>query len=498
MRKILASLIGCFLFVCCFTLTASAEINYKSGNINDSTTIESDFKYLNLDYSDYVLSNDSKGDIYDAYHKNKNEEQFVVAVAESREDKIIITYIYVYNILFNLSGYSLNIKLDVKFNDASVKTYTYSTTQKDMELVQQAKRDGLMKFKIQYYKTTDLTRKYNIRINNGPDEEFECTYTTTINQSEQMVCDEFKFNSFIYITSDEVVPVVLKESKNVLPGIVGQSLSILLGNNPYQNVVVYFYNFSSNKKIDRIISANMKWNQHMEQATYRYPVEVPLQPLLGPLFLFTDWTLHFGDLIENKKVYDEKSCKEFITQGEKEYTFLGKKLKMNAFRTPASDRIKELGNYGNSMTDSDKTHFTKYQHSIMFTAGEWVDGRPISSGSGVMKTLMVEQVSLVSLNYTTAGKYYTSFVADPDGPDDPEDPYNPIDPTKASEDSWFIQMLVDMGRATVEFLEIKNVSRGWMIGIGAGELVLLFIVAIVVIVLFLKFILIPLIKLLLK
>ncbi len=432
MKKILYAILFFLTGFLCLSSSA-AVVEYDIEAITDETTIEEDFEKLGLKYSDYKLNASSKGKVVKAYQEHQNEEQFVVAVAESRQDSSLITsYIYVYNALFNTNNYVKNIQMRISFNNGVPVEYRYEDSVKTLDLVLEDKSVDLMKFKIQKFKSDVVQRKYTITINKGPEDPFEATYKTTILESEKIVCDSFNFNSYLYITADEVVPVILKQNKTMFPGYMGKGLQQLMGMNPYEYVVVYFYNFSSDKQIDKIESATMKWEQHMERNKYTYPVEIP--PIfMGPLYAWTDWSLHFGNLVTDTEAYNHESKKEVLTPKIKEYKFLGQPLRMNAFCTPASDRLKELGNYGDTLSEADKKRFSNYDHSIMFTAGQWTDTRSSgwgSSGSGTMTTLMVEQASLVSLSYTAKGVRYNAYVGDPDGPDDPKNPYNPIDPSK--------------------------------------------------------------------
>ncbi len=457
MRKVLLFLILTLSVFLLPIMTANASEIIYTNEINDTTSIEADLELLNLDYSDYNLSFNDKSKIYHEYIENGLVEQFVIAVAENREDpNFIISYIYVYNVLFNLSAYTTDIELQVSFNEKNI-TYKYTPTSSDITLVLEDSPAGIMKFKVSYFKHYDLTRKYSIDINHGPKEAFECVYYTTFNEEQKYRCDSFNFNSFIYITKDEVVSVILKTDQAYdFHSTIGMFCNLVSRKNDWNYTVIYFYNFSSPKKIDKINSANMKWSQHINNIHYEYPFEL-IVPIVG---FFTDATIPFGKLnVVSESQSKNEPKEENIPDEIKEYEYLGSKIQMNAFCTPSSDRLKELGKNADNLSSTEKKKFTDYEHSIMFTAGSWFDSRR-NSGSGWMEYLVAEQVSLVSLDFSTNGEHYTAYVSDIDGPDDPVDPTHPIDPSKKP-DSWLQKMLLWMGKSIVHFFSPETIWPDW-------------------------------------
>lgn len=465
------------------TGSASEETKYLS-SITDESSIKEDLEVFGLTYSDYVITGENKERLDLFYTENGYAEQFIIFVAENYSTPFA-TYIYVYSP--GLHG-DLNVILDITISDSFSKTLHYNNTSKEMDLCKQDEEAGIYCFKIEeLYKITDLVRKYSIDINDSGMDTFVCTYVTEFETGGNRV-DYINYDSVIYILKDCVVPVIIETftswkylfETNPFASqapIRNEILSYLgITQSSYKPQIVYFYNFSTNKKVEQILSANMTWDS-IRFTTMGYANNFTMEEILKYIY---SGNLNRGDFANTEKVHVE------ITPEITQFPYNGKTIEIDAFQSPASNRLKELSTMEiDRLTEEEKSRFTDYDHSIMFSFGDYRVNYPGSNPCWVYS--LVDNVRLTKLVYETDGKIYSSIVVDNDGPDTPTNPINPSGPLKKT---WFEQFLLFLGTTTANIFGWSNIPEAGLMAIGVIDLILF----IVVIFLLFKWIIIPIMK----
>lgn len=421
---ILLSFIFIFLFVGFSNVFADENISqgYIS-TITSKTSVKEDLEALGLTYNDYLISNDAYEKLELFNDENGYSEQFVIAVGEnySAADNIIISYIYCYNPMFWYVD--INVQLQITLNDGEKNSYHYNNVYKDMELIKQDEETGIIVFTIDdLFKKTDLTRKYQIDINYSGMDTFECTYVTENDGSKRI--DYLNYNSILYVTKDVVVPLILKNEKNVFSGPIGELFTILSGKNPLAASVLYFYNFSADKKIDKIISAKFSYVEKYTQGIYSklgWASSSPGEIVFDGLKTSTKVTRDIPNEVTPVKYY-------------------GEEINVNPYISPSSDRLNELSKL--NISDEEKKLFTDYEHSILIAAETYIDDR--KDDVGMVNLYEIDDVRLIKLQYETDGVIYSSIVGDGDGPENPTNPIVPEEPEKEWWEKfwdWFMENL---------------------------------------------------------
>ena len=245
--------------------------------------------------------------------------------------------------------------------------------------------------------------------------EYENPFTATFKERDEdgKLVTDYEYNSFIYITEDEIVQLhfddltVFKESSVILDFLVGIFGSSGIGN------AIYFYNFSSSKNIDQILETDVNYILHTHQGYYSKPL--------------------FGN-IQFDGVDDYKTISTTIyATDESEIMVYDQLEKFKAFKTPSNDRLNEFTDKMN-ITDEVKSKFINYQHSICFLVATNNDSRN-SSGEGFVNLSYVENFKISRLKFETNGEIYNSYVAD--DPDDGGTDFDDVEPTK----DWFDEMI---------------------------------------------------------
>lgn len=507
-----------FLFSTVLYASAESETSESKyiNQITDETTIKEDIETFGLNYSDYVITGNNKAKLEDFYDEKGYSEQFVIFVAENYSVPFS-TYVYCYNPLFFYGD--INVVLYISLNDGAQSiTKHYNNAYMDMELIKTDEAAGIVCFKIpELFKITDLVRKYSIDINNSGMDTFECTYVTEFDSGLNRI-DNVNYDSMIYILNDVVVPVIIETftswvylfEKNPLSSQVPIRNEILsklgITQSNYKPQIVYFYNFSADKRIDQILMANMSWDSLVLSSrggrSKSMSLQEQLQYVNSKQLDRGDAVFHINNKAAgyngewcncNKDVYWHKNSVEVLPTIT-EFPFNGKKVNINAFQTPASNRLKELNVMEvDKLTNEDKANFNNYDHSIMFCYGDYGVNYPGSNPD--WRYTLVDNVRLTKLVYETDGRIYSSIVVDNDGPDTPTEP---LKPGQNLEKTWIEKLMIWLGKKTIEFLHIHAIIPEWgYMTIGGVELGLLSVVAVVLFITFFPQIISLLIKLIL-
>ena len=424
MKKILGILIS---FLALITLCSFDTKIVEVGTITNQTDIYTDLITLGLTPSDYITTeNIDNGSYVDDYYYY--DEVYLIAIGENRQqEEYTDVYLYFYNPY--IDGPAQNYYFQMKINNYifsfgymdSNNTWSdypsYSEPDFELEKCSYDSSRNITKVKFQYaylvaertYSLDGITR---VSDNKSFDNPFSCTYS--IRQEDGHLIADFEYNSFIYITQDEVVQLRFTDLKSIseyspLYGF----LNGVLGSDDLGNAI-YFYNFSSSKKIEQILEADISYVKHMIQGYYNRP---------NP---FSD-ELNFSgvDKLEPISTTIYKDDKSTIIAYEKEVEF-------DAFQTPSSNRLNEFTSEMN-ITDEVKELFTSYEHSICFMVATNNDSRNYS-GEGFVNLTYVEDFQLSRLKFETNGVLYNSYVID-DSDDGGE--FVPIDPKP----KWWEELL---------------------------------------------------------
>lgn len=466
MKKIIAIFtLFSILFMTRININATQE--ESDPHIDDNTTIQEDLTLMGLNYQDYLITGTNYDRLLDFYNSEGYSEQFVIAVGENytQTPGKIISFIYCYNPLMYYGD--INIILYISLNDNYYKTLHYNAAYTDMQIAKEDKEAGMVCFKLELFKSTDLARKYSIDINHSGMSIFECTYVTETNGNKK--CNYFNYDSCLYITKDKVVSCTFKDCKDLGFGPFKDLTTFLAGKDPNLNTVVYFYNFSSSKKIEKIISADMQWVENQHKSGY---AAIPGS------------TAYRRITTQNNK----KQRKETI--GIKDKTSLklwDNEFTVDPFSVPASDRLKELpSDYVSKMTSQQKELFTGYEYSILFASGIYKDIiYPVINSSEqpyYKEMLLVEDVRLTKLVYETDGVLYNSIIVDNDGSDQgfTSDEKPDIESPKP-EYNGFQKLLLWLGESTIHFFSPTAKWPDWgYIIIGGIDFVLMCLVALAI------------------
>ena len=403
------------------TLSSFTNKVVEVGVINDNTSIENDLVSLGLTPSDYITIEDSS-------ENNSYDEVYLIAVGENRQvEEYTDIYLYFYNPLLN--DIYQDYYFEMKINNY-IYSFGYLETEREwsyyedlfdepyflLEFCEYDSNHNITKVKFAY-SYNENERTYSLdKIERLTDEQsFTNPFTATFKERKEdgKLVTNYEYNSFIYITEDEIVQLhfddltVFKESSIILDFLVGIFGSSGMGN------AIYFYNFSSSKNIDQILETDVNYILHTHQGYYSKPL--------------------FGN-IKFDGVDDYKTISTTIyATDESEIMVYDQLEKFKAFKTPSNDRLNEFTDKMN-ITDEVKSKFINYQHSICFLVATNNDSRN-SSGEGFVNLSYVENFKISRLKFETNGKIYNSYVAD--DPDDGGTDFDDVEPTK----DWFDEMI---------------------------------------------------------
>ena len=419
-----------------FTLCSFTTKIVEVGVINDNTTIYNDLTMLGLTPSDYItLEATQENDCYD--------EEYLIAVGENRkEDNSTDVYLYLYNpVMFKLD-YAYMFELNI--NNSLLKLLyvsdeSYFSNFKDsydieVGLCEYSSSYNIAKLKFNYinhvnerkYDLDQITRYYHISADYNTyylEQTFTNPFTATFKEREEdgRLISDFEYNSFIYITKDILVSVVIdceENWSNKWEYFVDSWKNFFTGQSN-RFMVVQFYNFSSSKEIEQILEIDIKYDT-VGSWTSKYcsDTQNPFKEEIKPQF----------DLM--KTLYNK----------EYNYEFGSSSLNFQAFQTPASERFtnEEFGYL--EFSEEDKKQFTNYEHSVLVSFNPTYEHYAWEGGGSIFREQCIHYEEINNLQvkrikFETAGKIYNSYVAD--------DPDNPIDPIIPETSKTWLEELVD-------------------------------------------------------
>lgn len=438
MKKILIALmlIASFFITAAVNSYAATIPQVKDAHITDTTDIKSDLIEMNLPYDDYLLPANANSNLTSLYKKSKKSyEQFVIAVGENYSDlNDIVSYVYCYSPLYFLVEEKLNIDLTITINKGFSNQKELRLSNKLVDPIKEDKRAGILCFKFTLYDQADLVRTYSVEINNAPGGNvFECTYKTMLDEKNEQRCDNFNFNSLLYITKDNLCAIKVDtwDYNNMF----GADWWLNIGDtllNGASDVSFWFYNFSSSVEIEEILEADISYYSYINVKKY----------------------IQLGFIVDTE-TRDKQLNKVTKYPGVTEQKVFGELCKFNAFATPASSRIDEF-----KPVEINENYFKDYQHSILIDIGKNRQGvsttyddnssfnggnifKPNSVTSRITKpcradeTFEISQFSLTRIKYKTKGVIYNSYVLDTDGPDNSAGTDTPDNPNK----NWWLTLI---------------------------------------------------------
>ncbi len=404
------------------TLSSFTNKVVEVGVINDNTSIENDLVSLGLTPSDYIT-------LKDTTDNNSYDEVYLIAVGENRQvEEYTDVYLYLYNPLLN--DIYQDYYFEMKINNY-IYSFGYLETEREwsyyedlydepdflLELCEYDSKHNITKVKFAY-SYSENERIYNLdRIERLTDERsFTNPFTATFKERAEdgKLVTDYDYNSFIYITEDVLVPVLLKPEFHW-----DEVFDFIFSTD--KNKMAYFYNFSSSKEIDQILELDILFDTNFK----RY------QPILS------------GCCVEGVPGYNEgyaspKYNVERTLYNEKHsYDWNSSHLEFETFKTPAKDRFtdEEFGYL--EFTEEQKKQFTDYEHSVLIGLNDVYYHTVNILGASWVDCYHYEEINNLEvkrIKFETDGKIYNSYVAD-----DPDDSTDPILPEEKP--NWFDELL---------------------------------------------------------
>lgn len=404
MKKLLLIFISVISIFCCsFVHRAIIEV----GIITNDTKIENDLKQLDLLISDYV--------VFENIEENKYLDQvYLIAIGENRIDKESTDlYLYFYNpVKVDVySNYYFNLRINSNdynlcyLERGSWSDYEGLFEEPDVYLDFVSKDEGHNIIKTKFnYKNIFSNRKYSVNeIIRLSDEQyftnpFEARFTET-NEAGKLESN-FSYNSFIYITEDILVPVLLKPDFKW-----GEIFDWIFAST--KKNYAYFYNFSSSRDIDEIIEMD---------CVFDYILDIQIDPGCPSPDYFDD-VIGKTELGKFRTLYNEPQY----------YDWLSSSMKFETFQTPASDRFSEEDFGKLEFTEEEKKMFTDYEHSVLVALSPvYLHSFMGPVGMSCEHYKKVDNLKVTRIKFEADGKIYNSYVGDDvDNPVDPIEPNNP-------------------------------------------------------------------------
>lgn len=409
-----------------FTLCSFTTKIVEVGVINDNTTIYNDLTMLELTPSDYItLEATQENDCYD--------EEYLIAVGENRkEDNSTDVYLYLYNpVMFKLD-YAYMFELNI--NNSLLKLLyvsdeSYFSNFKDsydieVGLCEYSSSYNIAKLKFNYinhvnerkYDLDQITRYYHISADYNTyylEQTFNNPFTAIFKEREEdgRLISDFEYNSFIYITKDVLVPVILSPEFKW-----NEVFDFIFSTD--KEKVAFFYNFSSSKKIEQILELDVIFDTGFLRTYFGCIDGVP-----G----------YNGGYVESKN-----DVKRTLYNEKHSYDWNSSHLEFETFQTPASERFtnEEFGYL--EFSEEDKKQFTNYEHSVLIGLNDAYYHTVSMMGAASAKCYHYEDINNLQvkrIKFETAGKIYNSYVAD--------DPDNPIDPIIPETPKTWLEELLD-------------------------------------------------------
>ena len=412
MKKLNKVVIILFLFItsiislCSFT-RATVEV----GVINDKSSINTDLMKLDLTPSDYITYAPTRENSY-------LDEVYLIAIGENRINQTSTDlYLYFYNPIIEIhQDYYLNLKINNQ--DVSL---VYLETNRDwsyyeglfdkpdvfLKLCDYNEDKNITKVKFNYsnaYSSRDYIVDEICRLTD--ESYFTNPFSASFKENtvDGRIETEFSYNSFIYITNDVLQPIQVKQYTT--GSLIGDWLVDVWKSiwSDKKEAILYFYNFSSSKKIDKILELDCIYKEKIiKEARANGGVR--------------------KDVV-SEHAYTKESPKTLLN-GVLSQNIYGQNVELNRFMTPSSNRINEIGD-SISWNDELKSLFNNYEHSVLVDIGAWEE--KTSSPVWSYNYLSIEDFKITRLKFSTDGKIYNSYVGDVDGPDNPEEPIIPSDP----------------------------------------------------------------------
>lgn len=447
MKKILGIILLfiSFLSLCSFT---SREI--EVGVINDNTSINNDLASLGLTPSDYI-------NFYEEYFKAQEEgkdedylnnynETYLIAVGENRlDDESTDVYLYLYNPIFHMFSFeAYYINLDVNNTPIKLAYYSnygvkeYEDSDQILEFCNVTDDYTIYKFKFNYinhvnerkYELDSIKMYYNWAVDYDSvllNKEYENPFTATFKEREEdgKLVTDYEYNSFIYITKDVLVAVLIDSNSNF-----SDFWKNLFGDRETQlaeRQFIYFYNFSSSKKIEQILELDVKYN------TTQKCFMIKSGPIDNTSNCDTSDNIDTSIKSVERTLYNEKVS----------YDWFSSHLEFETFKTPASERFTDNEFGYLEFNEEQKRQFTDYEHSVLIDIEvpfnrhtQTVEEGWIDHAYSCYHITDINNLEVKRIKFETNGKIYNSYVAD-----DPNDSEEIIIPDTPSPMNWFDELI---------------------------------------------------------
>lgn len=421
------------------TLSSFTTKIIEVGVISDETSINNDLAMLGLTSSDYCILNDG---IFDGV-KNYYDEVYLIGIGENRQQEDITDiYFYLYNPC-NYSSKSLNTNIDYYLLNLNINNSEFNflyvedpsnaeiyygidyNEYNNLTLIKYDENKNIWKFKFSYinhtnerkYELNNIQRGMTYSESNFPEyvswlkDDFTNPFTATFKEREEdgQLISDFEYNSFIYITKDVLVPVMLKPEFKW-----NEVFDFIFSSD--KEKIAFFYNFSSSKEIEQILELDVIFDTNFVRTYFGCINGVP-----G----------YNGGYVESKS-----NVKRTLYNEKHSYDWNSSHLEFETFQTPASERFtnEEFGYL--EFNEEDKKQFTDYEHSVLIGLNDVYYHTVSMMGSASAKCYHYENINNLQvkrIKFETDGKIYNSYVAD--------DPDNPIDPINPSQNNWFLEVL---------------------------------------------------------
>ncbi len=447
MKKIIGLVMMLFSMITLSSFTERTII--EVGIINDETSINNDLSMLGLTSSDYVILNDG---IYDGT-VNHYDQVYLIGVGENRHEKDVTDiYFYLYNPC-DYSNDSFNVKLDYYLFDIKINNnnfdfiYVENPTNvslyydinpneyNNLSLIDYSKDKNIWKLKYSYINHTN-DRMYELgKIQRGmsysekdyPEyvsyikNDFTNPFTATFREREEdgRLVTSYDYNSFIYITEDVLVPVLLKPEFKW-----NEVFDFIFSTD--KNQMAFFYNFSSSKEINQILELDVIFNTNFKVVQEPRPADGN-NPCVDGVPGYNEGYVEPRTNV-TRTLYNEKQS----------YDWLSSHLEFETFQTPAKDRFtdEEFGYL--AFTEEQKKQFTNYEHSVLIGLSDVYFHYISMMGAGSWECYHYEEITdlqVKRIKFETNGQIYNSYVAD-----DVDEPVDPIIPDTPKS---FLESLVD-------------------------------------------------------
>lgn len=439
-RKIKYFVLSFIIMIILCISNNSYAAEYEGYIFNDESAIIEDLNNLNINIDDYVHID------YDEKKAEYYLKPYVIACAPADNDvKNIYFYVYIPSGFAEpLNGFYIDCKIryeQYKRNSGNLPKQkgVYNNTELlfEKDFGDYCKGEGkshinnIYKYKsfvenvnndIKHFIITvgDVVIQYNYNINGKKEyKTYNSNFKSTLDiersfsiKNPELLTDyKLKYDgvSTLLITNDVVFNVILESTADSFK----EWFTKVFVNKTYPQL--WFYNFSTQIKIDRILACDIEYTQ-------------------------TDWSKVDGNMgVGGLYFYGSRTskCIKHIEPDVYKYSWFDENYEFEFFKTPAKDRIDGSNEFGKYCDWVDKSLFENYEHSILFNVttceeeicnyvrkgntlesysheglfGDYQENSPLYS--------YCSKVLLNTLTYECDGQtYYASQIVDVDGPDD--------------------------------------------------------------------------------